>query len=362
MKPLYITSIEPYSGKTAACLALGMRFQADGYQVGYLKPLSLQPWRVGDHIADEDAAFVKEILGLAAESWELSPIVITPEYLRDCMDTFECLPPEGDPDRLQQVRAAFDAASAGQDVLLLEGGGSLREGYVVGLPTPLVAQHLNSKALAIVKYSDEVRTLDDALTAQYRLGSLLSGVILNRIPEDANTFVNKTAIPYLEGKGIPVLGALPDVHSLAALTVGEIVQALNAEVLTKYLRPQALVENLTIGAMTADTALSRFRKYAHKAVITGGDRTDIQLAALETSTTLLILTGNLRPSPLVVRQAEEFGVAILLVPGNTLETVEAIERLFGKTRLGHSAKLKTFQNLLDEHFDFGRLYPMLGLK
>src|SRR5512145_1145042 len=349
MKSLYITSIEPYSGRTAVCLALGTHIQSDGYKVGYLKPLSLQPWNIEGHIADEDTAFVKEALGLSAEPWELSPVVITPEYLRDCMDTLDFLPPEGDPDRLQQVKAAFDAASAGQDILLLEGGGSLREGYVVGLPTPLVAQHLHSKALAIVKYSDHVRTLDDALTAQYRLGELLSGVILNRIPEDAQNFVDKTAIPYLEGKGIPVLGKLPDVHSLAALTVNEIIQALNAEVLTKHVRPQALVENLTIGAMTADTALSRFRKYARKAVITGGDRTDIQLAALETSTTLLILTGNLRPSPLVVRQAEEFGVTILLVPNNTLETVESIERLFGKTRLGHSAKLKQFQTLLNEH-------------
>jgi len=76
--------------------------------------------------------------------------------------------------------------------------------------------------------------------------------------------------------------------------------------------------------MTAEAALSRFRKQINKAVITGGDRTDIQLAALETSTTCLILTGNLHPSPLIVKQAEEFGVAILLVPLNTIETVETV--------------------------------------
>ena len=43
MKSLYVTSTNQYSGKTAVCLALGKRFQADGYKVGYLKPLSLQP-------------------------------------------------------------------------------------------------------------------------------------------------------------------------------------------------------------------------------------------------------------------------------------------------------------------------------
>ena len=31
MKALYITSIEPFSGKTAVCLALGRRFKREGY-------------------------------------------------------------------------------------------------------------------------------------------------------------------------------------------------------------------------------------------------------------------------------------------------------------------------------------------
>jgi BioD-like phosphotransacetylase family protein len=96
-------------------------------------------------------------------------------------------------------------------------------------------------------------------------------------------------------------------------------------------------------------------------VITGGDRTDIQLAALETSTTCLILTGNLQPSPLIVKQAESFGVAVLLVRSNTMETIERIERVFGKSRLGQPAKLARFQQLVAEHVDMGRLSGALGL-
>jgi BioD-like phosphotransacetylase family protein len=114
--------------------------------------------------------------------------------------------------------------------------------------------------------------------------------------------------------------------------------------------------------MTAEAALRIFRKQTNKAVITGGDRTDIQLAALETSTTCLILTGNLRPSPLIIKQADEFGVAVLLVRTNTLETVEAIEQVFGKTRLGQAAKLQQFEALLAEHVDLDRLYQALKMK
>jgi BioD-like phosphotransacetylase family protein len=356
MKSLYITSVERYSGKTAVCLAIGKHLQKDGFKVGYLKPLSLQPWLTAGRIADEDAAFVKEILGLSAEPWELSPVVLTKELLR------EHLKSDGKTDRMEQVREAFRNAAEDQDVLLLEGGGSLREGYVVGLPTPQVALDLGSEVLAIIKYRDQVRLLDDTLTANTRLGKALSGVIINRVPAEVSNFVEELAVPFIESRGIPVFGVLPEQHILAALTVNDLVDVLDAEILTKYYRPQSMVENLTVGAMTAEAALSRFRKYAHKAVITGGDRTDIQLAALETSTVCLVLTGNLHPSPLIIRQAEEFGVAVLLVRSNTMETVEKIETIYGKTRLGQTKKLEMFQSLLNENVDFERMYSIIGLK
>ena len=355
MKSIYITGAERYSGKTATCLALGLRLQQDGFRVSYLKPLSLQPWRVGNMIADEDAAYVKQILNLSAEPWELSPIVITPEFLLEYLKD-----PERD-DLMVKVIKAFQNLSQDQDVLILEGGGSLREGYVVGLPTVDVVHRLGSQALVIAKYREEVRMLDDVLSTQARLGDAFLGILINRVPVDASEFVKNIAIPFFEKKNIKVFGVLPEVRGLSALMVSDLINLLDAEVLTKYQRAEGMVENLTVGAMTAEAALSRFRRATNKAVITGGDRTDIQLAALETSTTCLILTGNLRPSPLVVKQAEEFGIAILLVRGNTMETIEQVEKFFGKTRLGQAAKLDQFRSLLDSYLDKDRLYESLGI-
>lgn len=360
MKSLYITSVEHYSGKTALCLALGLRFKKDGYKINYLKPLSLHPWRATDaqgqvHIADEDANFVKTVLELPSDPWELSPVVITPETLNEHFQ-------RGEPvDEMAQLKAAYDKASIGQDILLLEGGASMREGYVVGLPTITVAEALGTLVLPIVRYRGEVQILDDVLALKKRLGKNLLGVVINRVFEEAWHTVKTMVVPYLENKDVLVFGVLPEVRNLAALTVGDLIQKLDAEVLTKYQRPQALVENMTVGAMTAEAALSRFRQYSNKAVITGGDRTDIQLAALETSTTCLVLTGNLRPSPLVVKQAEEFGVTVLLTRTNTMETIELIDRIFGKTRLGETAKLEQFQILLDDYCDFKKLYRALGM-
>lgn len=349
MKNIYVTSVDRFSGKTAVCLALGKRLQAANLKVGYLKPLSLQPWRVGQHWADEDAGFVKEVLGLEAQPWEMSPVVVTPEGLRRHLSTGQM------PDRMPQVLEACKKASQGMDVLILEGGGSLREGYTVGLATPAVAETLGSDVLAIVKYPDDVRLLDDVLTAQTRLGDALKGVIINHVPEHAASFVEKDAVPFLEDQSIPVFGVLPEQRGLEALTLSELFAVLDGELLTETYDPDALVETLTVGAMTSDVALSRFRRQKRKAVITGGDRADIQLAALETSTTCIVLTGNLQPSPLIVKQAEESGVAVILVRQNTLETVEAIDQVFGKTRMGQKAKLDQFEALVEQHVDLKRL-------
>jgi BioD-like phosphotransacetylase family protein len=174
-------------------------------------------------------------------------------------------------------------------------------------------------------------------------------------------FVQNEARPFLEKQGVRVLGILPKVPRLSALSVGELKERLNAKALTKDLNPDALVETFTVGAMTADAALSRFRRTKNKAVITGGDRTDIQLAALETPTELLILTGNLQPSPLIIQQAEMLNVPILLVKDNTMETVEIVERAYGKTRLGQPEKLEAFMQLMAEHVDIAAIYAALDL-
>jgi len=53
---------------------------------------------------------------------------------------------------------------------------------------------------------------------------------------------------------------------------------------------------------------------------------------------------------------------VLSVHSSTIETIEAIESIFGKTRLGQTAKLQKFESLLTKHVDLGRLYKFLDLE
>lgn len=356
MKSLYITSVEPYSGKTAVCLSLGRYLQGRKLKVGYLKPVSTQPWRMPDGtLADEDAVFVHSALGLEGDAVDSSPIIVTPTTLRAHLQDLQS------DNLIETIQDAAKQAGAGKDILLLEGGASLREGYAIGLSNLRVAEVLGAPALVLVPYRGEMRLVDDVLTARFRLGEQLFGTIINRVPEDGVDFTNEYALPFLDKKGIRCFGTIPSVPRLSALSVGELIELLDAQVLTKSVNPEALAETLTIGAMTAEAALSRFRRYQNKAVITGGDRTDIQLAALETSTVVMILTGNLHPSPLIIEQAETMNVPILLVKQNTMETIEIVEGSMGRTRLGLPEKMETFLNLMKDHVRLDEICSELGL-
>jgi len=64
--------------------------------------------------------------------------------------------------------------------------------------------------------------------------------------------------------------------------------------------------------------LRYFRRSVNKAVILGGDRTDLAIAALDTGASLLVLTGGIYPDVQVLNRAEVTGTPILMVPHEPL--------------------------------------------
>ncbi len=357
MKALYVTSIEPFSGKTAVCLALGRRFVREGYKVGYFKPLSTQPWEpTPGRTTDEDADFVRRTLELEESTDDLVGVLLTPSLARE----MRCGCAERD--LMAEMKPAYEEARAGKDIMLVEGGSSLREGLSLGLDPRSVTEALDLSALAIIRYRNRINQGDDCIAAYRHLYDHLVGTMVNAVPKGEQKLSEKVCTPCLEKQGIRVLGTLPFQEELQAISVGELAAVLRADFLARADKEDVLIERFVVGAMGVDQALPRIRRVpGAKALITGGDRSDMQLVALQTATRCLILTGNLRPMPEVIRRAEEIGVPVLLVRQNTLETVEHIEQVFGKTRLGQQTKLEQFESLFAEHFDFERFYELMGL-
>jgi BioD-like phosphotransacetylase family protein len=355
MATVYIASTDTASGKTALCLGLGKRLQSDGFSVGYIKPISLSAQRLEGSVVDDDAQFIKKELGLAEPISDLVPIPLDPHAVESIMRKQKWL---DYPKRLLEV---FGRVSKGKDVMLVEGVDRLSSGGLIRLPANEVCKLLEARSLTVVRYGG-LLSLDAVLFYRRVLGDPMVGAVINSVPQRLMESAEDIAKPFLQKEGIMVYGLLPEDRFLMSVSVRELAEALDAKIVTRPDKGEELVQNLMVGAMSGDVALSYFRQKPHKAVITGGDRSDIQLVALQTSTNCLILTGNIQPQDMIKGVAQELGVPIVVSKHDTLTTIEIVEGFFGKSRFQQEKKTQRFQELLGESFDFTSLYISLGLK
>jgi BioD-like phosphotransacetylase family protein len=353
MPTLYVASTETFVGKSAVCIGLLHHMQRDGLRVNYMKPVSVSVAHTDDAVLDQDAAFIRDTFGLKAPLEQIAPVLVTPSVVDAIMR-------DQQPPFARRLQEAYIAASRDTDVLVLEGTNSWSEGALVDLSADQVTDMLEAPALLVMRYRNTL-AIDAVLAVQRYVGDRLLGVLLNQVEEPQLDFVRSRVAPFLEKRGVPVLGVLPQDTGLGGVTVGELQEELGGQLIGNPAWNEKIVESLIIGAMGPEAALSFFRRRANKAVITGGDRGDLQLAALETSTSALVLTGNIRPTPRVIDRAEEREVPIILVPDDTLSTVERADRIFGNIRFHQRAKVERFTGLLDEALDWPRLYAALGL-
>ena len=354
MTTIYLASVTDFSGKSLIALALGLRLREQGLKVGYFKPLGTLPTGAGEKTTDEDALFISRRLGAEDAVEALCPILLTEELEE------RALSEQRDLGAAERVVAAFQKVAAGKDVVLAGGIGDLSRGALLGLSAAKVAGLLKARVLLIAKYESR-STPELVLLGAGMLGDPLAGVIFNFVPPDDLETVRGPVGRYLEGRGLPMLGAIPQDALLASIMLREIAQGLPAKVLCCENRLDQLVGNLVIGAMSVTGAIKYFRETPDKLVITGGDRPDIQLAALQTSTKAILLTGNLHPSPPLLKRAQEIGVPLLLTPQDTLSAVEAIERMLGRLRVRAEEKVKRARELLEEHVDCQRLAELVGV-
>jgi BioD-like phosphotransacetylase family protein len=275
------------------------------------------------------------------------------------IDQFVQTPQAGDSET--RLLTARERVAAGKDVLLLEGGDHPLEGAMLNLSSPQVAALFDARVLVVVRYNDRL-CIDRAAGMRAIYGDRLLGLVLNAVPRRQMRFVQRSAVPLLEARGMPVFAVLPEERLLSSISVEEMIARLHGEVVCCEDQLDGLIEYLMVGAMTAGSALTYFRRRPNKAVITGGDRHDLQLAALETSTRCLILTGGQQPSTVVLNRAREVGVPIIVVEPDTLTTVRQVEAIFGRTFMRQSRKSAHLCMIIEERFDFARLYDALALR
>lgn len=326
MTALYVTSLVERAGKTTICTGLANHLLSGGKKVGFLKPIIAKEVEG----SDSDAFFMKQVLSLDEPLDNICPVI------------------SGQDNMASKVRKAYDRVSPGRDVVIVE-----------GVCERSIIEALDAKTIIVEDYSKEPKA---KLGNGYKdLGEYLLGVVVNKVPPGRLERVYDEVSSQFSKAGKNILGVLPEDRILFTLSVGELAEYLQGEILNSAEKSGELVENFMLGAMTVDPGPEYFGRKANKAVVVKGGRPDMQMAALETSVRCLILSGNIAPIPAVQHRAKEKNVPIIVVESDTMTTVTAIEKALDRTRLDQAKKLAKLTEIMEEHFNFQKVYQELGL-
>lgn len=330
MKSLFLGSAMEKSGKTM--IALGMALNYPG-KVGYYKPFMGNLKAYPDMIADQDAHLMKEALNLKDREDSLAPFAY---------NIF-------DPVSMSAIVAAYQKVTNGYDLMLVEGTRDIVAGSLHKVSGIRIAESIQADVI-LVSTAQPIALDKIAMLRRWmeNFKVRFRGVILNRND-------NPEIKPLLEGKGIRVFGSIPEVPEARQFSVRDVVSEINAEVISEE-GMENRVEEIMVGAMYEEAAMKVMRRVARKALITGGDRADLQLAALTTDTSCLVLTGGMYPSRTVIAKAYEVRVPILVTPHDTLETAEIIDHLIARIDPDDKKKIAKVKQVVKENVDLEAIW------
>jgi len=287
--------------------------------VGYLKPTS--------NGVSPDVPFMKHILAL------------------DTSEDVLCPSPG-------KIKEAYARVAEGKGVVLVEGAAGAADS---GLPDAL-----DARVIVVTGYATDLPVAAIVESAK-KFGRRLLGVVVNKVPQRRLEQVGEQLSAQLAEAGVAYLGSLPESRALSGLTVSEMAEHLQGELLNAPEKPVELVENIMLGAMVVGSGVDYFERKTNKAAVIRGERPDMQLAALETSTRCLVSTGAADPSEVVMHRAEEKEVPVIIARESTGAVVEAMEAAISQARFRQEKKLPIITGMIKEALDVKALSRGLGL-
>ncbi len=334
MVALYVVSKADGMGKTAVSAGIGRHLIDGGKHVGYFKPNLPGARGTAANGAGRDAEFLKSVFGLEEATGDISPTIV------------------GNNGQADGFSQALARVSRDKDVVIVE---------AVGEPHQIAGLVGNGKDARVIVVEGPVEGPGDELAEAKRIfGDRLLGVIVNKVPAMRLEGVRSRATAAFAGQSVAVLAVLPEDRWLLALSVGELAERIQGEILNNPEKSGELADSVMLGAMCVDAGPLYFGRKTNKVAVLRGGRADMQLAALQTPTTCLVLSGGSEPEHQVRHQAEEKGVPIIVAAESVLEIVADIETALANTRFNQEEKVPRISQLLAEHFDFAALDRGLG--
>ncbi len=351
MKAIYFSG-KAGGGKTAAALGIGLKLRDKGLKVSYFKPIGFRRGTVKKD--DDDVMLMREIFDLPFPGEIVSPVTVNAHYL-----TARFL--KEDKKLLPRIEEAFKKCSSGYDLVLVDGSIEPYVGHNQGLDDFNLAVKLGASALPIIKANDDFHIDQNLLYLDIWSQNHVEiiGTLFNNVTHAQWSKCSSIYKPLVEEKGVKVLGIIPCQVEISAPTVAEFFDVLRGEVLAAPDHMNRLVEEVVVGTMTIESALGYLRRAPNKALITGGDRSDMALTALETSTSVIIFTGGLYPDVRVLSQAEDKGVPVILVHEDTYTTIENLQSIYRSIHPQNQEAIKLVKDTVDKYLNWDKIFSFV---
>ena len=343
MDVVLLASNRPGIGKTAMAAALVSQWVLHGHRAAYL--------RVGtdDDSHEADTAYLTNLIGLNGTSEaehsltvpRINPLGQTIGGLSAALGDF-----------------CGEAVGLGYRLLLEVSPPKGEEPRAWALCGEL-AEAANAAVVPVVDYSATVEA--ERLSAELRpVRQRLHGLLVNSMPPYRIRACEAELLAQRGGNADHVLGMIPEDRVMLSPTIGQIAEHLHAQWVLGEEKSDELAPRVLIGGNLMDPGVTYFGRYPEQAVVVRGDRPDIQLAALGSKLTCLILTGGHQPIPYVYHEAQEQEVPVLVVASDTHATAEAMGNVIAWGAVHHRVKTERFAQLLEKHCEPGLLQELLS--
>lgn len=288
---LYLTALEPDSGKSLVALGVMDLLTREVQRVGYFRPVSQ-----GDD--DPRIRLVRERYRLAQQPGE--------SYGLTTAQTRSIAGPEDITTTVDVVLSRFESLARRCDVVLVEGtdyaGASAAFEFEINAA---VARNLGTPMLVVVKAKDrrpvEVAGAVQAARASFEAHGLpILGFVVNRVDPPAATAVADAVPP-----GNEPVWFVPEDPRLAQPTIREVAEVTGARLVAgDEVDLNREVHEVRVGAMSLPNFLAGLSPAS--LVITPGDRADLIVGAsmvrysrVDDQVVGLLLTGGFDPEPAV---------------------------------------------------------------
>ncbi len=357
-KNLYVTATEERSGKSAVVLGVMQMIMRELHNVAIFRPIINDP---GEGNKDHDIA-------LMIDHFKLS-IPYRDTYAYTLKQARELINSGQHALLLENILNKYKSLESEFDFVLCEGTDFKGKDPAFEFDINAdIAANIGAPALIVCsgrdKTPEEVIALSQTtVDTMEEKGVDLVACIVNRAPEG----VTEEMVSHIERKGgnkdpMPVY-TIPENEALGKPTIGDVKRWLDADVLYGHSGLHSLVDNYVVAAMQ----IGNFLEYIKPGslIITPGDRSDIILSSLASRLSSgypdisgIVLTGGLELSNNVHKLIEGWTgvpVPVLSAQGHTYQTVQELNRLYGRIETHDHQRIATALGGFSKHVNVKEL-------